>query len=285
MIYLVDKKQQGEYFFPLLPDALIPRLTEELVFLVGCVENDTPIGAALLEVQGEQVQLLSIAVDPPQRRRGVGAAIMERCVTLLQATCTQTFYAVLPANMPELSAFFSSLPWFRPQEGTSGFSISLGNLLQIPLLQGPSPGAVSVEEVPSAIYFAYQRNTFPADTSQCGRAQLDQRVSQVMLEDGKISASALFSPSSDGLSLDWLHNRSSDKLAPLFLLRAALAAMAKRYPPETMVSFVTDSEISLRLAERLLDKAEKPETVLRWEISEYDLMEFEASSAYTLENA
>ena len=285
MIYLVDKKRQGEFFLPLLPDALIPRLTEELVFLVGCVENETPIGAALLEVQGEQVQLLSIAVDPPQRRRGVGTAIMERCVALLQATCTQTFYAVLPAELPELAAFFSSLPWFCPQEGASGFSIPLGKLLRIPLLQGPAPGAVSVEDVPSAVYLAYQRNTFPADTSQCSRTQLDQHVSQVMLQDGRVSASALFSPSADGLSLDWLHNRSSDKLAPLLLLRAALAAMAERCSPETVVSFVNDSEIALRLAEKLLGVSEKHETVLRWEISAYALMEFEAASAYGGENA
>ena len=165
MIYLVEKKEQGDLFAPLMSHSVAERLKEEQVFLVGAVEEHQAVGAAVMELQKGRVQLLSVAVAPKWRRRGIGRALMERCVTLIQSTSAQSFYAVLGGDVGELGAFFRALPWFQSQDEAVCYQVSLGELRRVPLLTGPAPKTRALEDVDSFSYQSYLYDTFVADHS------------------------------------------------------------------------------------------------------------------------
>lgn len=275
MIYLVEKKVQGELFAPLMPASVAERLKDDRVFLVGAVEEQQAVGAAVLELQKDRVQLLSVAVAPKWRRRGIGRALMERCVTLVQATCAQSFYAVLGADVGELGAFFNALTWFQPREEAVCYQVSLGELRGVALLTGSASKARALEDVDYYSYQKYLTATFVADHTQCARQQLDQRVSQVIWEEGKITACILFSRTEQGLSLSWIQNKSRDKLALLYLLRAAMAAACRYYPDSAQITFSADTPQVLQLALRLLGKQTRREAMHAWEISDFALSLFE----------
>lgn len=105
MICLIDKERLNA-FLPLIPSPLYPLMKRETVFLVGAVEHGVAVGAAVFELGENQADLLSIAVAPQCRRRGVGSAMLRRCVTLLQSTSVRAFTAMAPEGEKELDAFF-----------------------------------------------------------------------------------------------------------------------------------------------------------------------------------
>ena len=275
MIYLVDIKEQGALFAPLMPASVAERLGEKGIFLVGAVEDKKAVGAAVMELLEKQAELCSIVVSPKYRRRGIGRALMERCVTLLQSTTVQSFYASLGGNQGELAAFFTALPWFRPRQTAVCFQAELGKLGEVKLLSGPAPRVQTLESVDGPVYQAYLRETFMDDPKQCRRRQMEQRISQVVLENGRVAACLLFSRQEQGLAIQWMQNKSSDKLAPLYLLRAGLAAACRYYSPETKIVFCADSPQAVRLALRVLEGVADQFPVYTWEISDSELMLFE----------
>ena len=278
MICLIDKERLNA-FLPLIPSPLYPLMKRETVFLVGAVEHGVAVGAAVFELGENQADLLSIAVAPQCRRRSVGSAMLRRCVTLLQSTSVRAFTAMAPEGEKELDAFFSSLSWFRPVEPASCIEIPVRKLGKLPLLCGPAPGVIPLEGIPGPVYQEYLQRAFPESEVPCRRETLDQRVSQVILQNGKIAACALFASEEDGIELSWLQNMSTDKMAVLLLLRAAAAEIQKFYSPDTSVLFSVDLPLTARLSEKILAGEGNRKCVKVWEISDFDLMLFEEDAA------
>lgn len=278
MIALVERGRYGA-FLPLVPANLHPDLERESVFLVGAVEDGTAVGAAVIEVGEIQMDLLSIAVAPQRRRQGIGSALLRRCVTLTQGLPVRSFSVASPKENQELESFFSSQGWLEAREVATSVEITLGELEKLPLFRGPVPGVVPLEAVPEQAYREYLQHTFPGDPTQCRREDLDQRISQVTLSHGQVAACALVAPVEGGVSLCWLHNRSADKLAPLFLLRAAFAAGRKLLPPETTVVFSVDTPLLLRISEKLIGDLGRRQQLNVWEISDFALTLFDEEEA------
>lgn len=274
MVCLVSK-ERWELFRPLIPAELHSQMEEENVFLVGAIEENKAVGAAVLELGELTLELLSVVVAPAWRRRGVGASILLRCTALAQEISVRAFEVAAPSSMTELEGFFSSLPWLRCEPASSYVEVQVGDLKKIPLLAGGAPNAIPLEQVPILAYRDYLRKTFPEDPTQCLRQDLDLRVSQAIVKNGEIRACALVMPSEDGVSLSWLHNTSSDKLAVLILLRAAVAAVCTYYPEDASIQFSVDSEQLESFSEKLLAGVGRREQMNVWAIEDVDLMLFE----------
>ena len=48
------------------------------LLMLGAIEDDRPVGAAVLEADGQVSRLISIYVERPYRKRGVGAALVQK---------------------------------------------------------------------------------------------------------------------------------------------------------------------------------------------------------------
>lgn len=267
MIFLVNRSQVSAFAW-LIPSEIYKRLQEPDVFLVGAVTGRAPVGAAVLELQWERAQLLSICVAPEQRRCGLARAMMHYCVNCLQGTTRQALYAALPeGENPALTAFFASLGWFEPTEPSKVFRFQLGQAAALPVLQGPFPHVQPLHTVSDAAYHAYISTAFPDDPSQCHRQSLDQQVSQARLHHNNMISALLISQQQDGLSIDWLQSSSQSPRDTLYLLRAALSAACERYPTDTTITLSTLIPSAIRLAEKILDGISEQQTWQFWEIA------------------
>lgn len=99
---------QTEAFAGLVMPDVLDRLEDPEVFLIGAVDGNTPVGAAVLEVWQGRAQLLSIAVAEDHRRKGVGSALIRHCVRMLRRTSVSALYAVLMPEETRTAALFAA---------------------------------------------------------------------------------------------------------------------------------------------------------------------------------
>lgn len=69
-LYVISRPDQMAAFKNLILPDIVPRLTEEAIFLVGAAEGNMPAGAAVMELQQGRAELVSIAVAKGRRRQG-----------------------------------------------------------------------------------------------------------------------------------------------------------------------------------------------------------------------
>ena len=68
---------------------------------LAVIGTEQPAGFALMRTVADEAELLTIAVDPPLQRRGVGLLLVERVVAHARASgATRLFLEVAPDNQP-----------------------------------------------------------------------------------------------------------------------------------------------------------------------------------------
>lgn len=263
VVCLIRSSDQRRAFAGLILPDVLPRLEEPTVFLVGAVEGRQPVGAAVLELEPGRAQLLSIAVAEDRRRQGVGSALLRQCVRVLRRTSVQCLYAVLTAGFQAAEALLRAFGMEGSDEAGAYYRFSAEVVASISLLQGNRPGVVPLAQISRMQLRAYFHKVFPADPSVGERQQFDPHISQVLVEQGQITACLLAEREGEEVSLGWLSSSSRDKWALLYLLRGMAAAC----PPKTPIQFVAYDPAVRALADKLLGDAADKQPVRQWTLS------------------
>lgn len=268
-LYLIRNPEQIAAFSGLVLPEVFPRLEEQSFYLVGAVEGNMPVGAAVLELKQGRAQLHSIAAAADHRRQGIGSALLRQCVRVLRRTSIQTLYTVLPPEETEAEALLSAFGMEPSDNGETYYRFTLDAAAKLDTLRGPVHKAIPLEEASSMLFRDYIRKAFPADPSVGKREQFDPKLSQVFLEDKGITACLLVEREQQGFSIGWLSSRSRDKLAPLYLLRGTLAAAVSSFPPEAVVDFAAFDPAVVRLADKLVGEAAEKIPLRQWKLEGY----------------
>lgn len=264
-ICYIKSPSQVEAFSGLILPSVLPRLSDPAVLLIGAVDGSQPVGAAVLALEPDRAQLLSIAVTAGHRRHGIGSALLRQCIRLLHRTSIQTLSAML---LPEETDAAALLAAFGMESQDSGVScrLTLGAALAQTTLRGSTPKTYSLSEIPSALLREYLHDSFPNGHIAGAPERFDPQISRLRMEGNRITG-CLLATAGAQISVDWFASQSSDKLTPLYLLRGALAAAETAYPPETPVLFAVYEPAVCRLTEKLFPDAQRI-PVQGWELAD-----------------
>lgn len=264
--FLRGPKAQKDFSNLIMP-VVRPRLKEETVISLGAVDGKRPVGAVVMEIGLESARLLSIAVAQDCRRQGIASALLRQCVRLLRRTSIQTLSGVIAPEYRQAAALFEAFGMTCSDAESAYYRVSLADAGKQAILRGTSK-AQTLETVSELKLRDYLRREFPGNAALWRSAGLDPKLSQVLVEQGEITA-CLLVERGKALSISWLSSRSRERLAILYLLRGMLAQAQAAYPPETEVEFTTYEPSVARLADGLLPGAKKS-MVQEWELADGD---------------
>lgn len=262
-VYLVNKEAQGAAFHSLILPEVCARLGEPALFLVGALEENRVVGAAVMELETGRARLLSIAVAEGQRRQGVGSALLRQCVRSLYLTSIQSLYAVTAGEEQEAAALFASFGMETEDSGGIYYHFRLGDVADLSALRGKG-SSIALGEVPDVLVRAYMHKSFPADPSLGQQSLFDPKISRVFLHRREISACLLAERGENSISISWLSSDGTEKAAVRDMLRDALHTAVKCCPPETQVDFAAYTPSVVHLADALLGKAAEKQSIQQW---------------------
>ena len=262
-VCLIRDPDQGKAFSGLILPDVFPRLEEPPVFLVGAVEGRRPVGAAVLELEPGRAQLLSISVAEDCRRRGIGTALLRQCVRVLRRTSVQTLYGVLAEEEEAAEHLLRAFGMETPGTPGAHYSFEAKAVARIAALRGAHPGVFPLNMASNIHFRSYLRKAFPADPSAGSRTNFDPQISQVLVENGLITACLLAEKEPDGFSLGWFSSFSRDKWALLYLLRGAVEAS----PPDARIHFAAYDPAVIQLADKMLGGAAEKMTIREWALA------------------
>ena len=268
-IYLVDKEAQGEFFKEMILPNVWDEINDPAVFLIGATENTQVAGAAVLRLENDRAQLLSIAVEASRRRQGIGSALLRECVRTLRRTSVQTLYTILMEGETEAEALLSSFGMLSSDAASAHYSILLKDVAALKVLQNSGNKTHALEDVSDLMLNRFMKATFPFDPEQGKRELFEPKVSRLLIENAQITACMLIEKKKDELSIAWLSSKSTNKLAVLYLIREALTAAVAEYPEDTQISFAAYDTLVIRLAEELLGNAAEKYAVREWVLEGY----------------
>lgn len=248
-----------------LPDVL-PRLAESNVYLLGAVDGNLPVGAAVLELESGRAQLLSIAVAEEHRRRGVATALLRWCVRLVRRAAAASLYAILLPEEREAAALLASFGMVSRTEPGVHYRVRLGAADQS-VLRGAAPGVMPLQRAGRAAFREYMKKAFPGAGVPEKWEEFDSAVSQVLVENGKIAACVLAQRQEDGFSIGWMESHSREKLAVLYLLRALFAAAQADSGTDAVITFAAFDTPVRKLADKLLGDAAERLEVQSWTLA------------------
>lgn len=266
-VYLIHRPEQRAAFRGLILPAVFDRLEEDPVFLIGAVENGAPVGAAVMELEPARARLLSIAVAEDRRRQGVGTALLRQCVRALRRTTIQSFYAILTPEEQSAADLFAAFGMTGSDAESAYYRLPLADMTGQAVLSGSTGKALPLEKVSHVQTRDYLRQTFPGDPALSREGTFDPKLSQLLVEDGQITACLLVEREDGAVSVSWMASQSREKLALLYLMRGALAAASAACPPETEVRFATYEPAVAKLIGQLFPQAEAY-PIQSWELSD-----------------
>lgn len=268
-MYLVDKEAQGEYFRGMILPDVWEKMDHPNVFLIGALEDEKVVGAAVMRLENHRAQLLSIAVEESRRRQGIGTALLKMCVRTLRRTAIQALYTVAMAKETGAFALFASFGMMSSDAGSAYYNVLLKDAAALQVLQNGGNKTCAIEEVSDFMLNRFMKAIFSADPALCERKLFVPKASRFLIENMQITACLLMEKTEEGLSIAWLSSRSKNKLAVLYLLKDALAAAVKEYPEDTKISFTAYDTVVIQLADKLLGEAAQKQPVSEWVLEEY----------------
>jgi GNAT superfamily N-acetyltransferase len=118
---IVDTSERGVPGHLTFPSyrSLFARSDPSVVALAAQSSGDgTPVGAILLTVEEEEARVLSLAVAPEARRRGVGRALLSQALATAEgrgARRADIVYTTKLKTFPALEGFLAAGGWSQPQ--------------------------------------------------------------------------------------------------------------------------------------------------------------------------
>lgn len=266
-VYLIHRPEQCAAFRGLILPEVFDRLREAPVFLIGAVEGNHPVGAAVMELEPARARLLSIAVAEDRRRQGVGLALLRQCVRVLRRTTIQSFYAILTPEEQSAADLFAAFGMEASDGESAYYRFPLKSMAQQSALKGNTHKVTPLDGVSHIQLRDYLRQTFPGDLTLSRRESFDPKLSQILVENGQITACLLAERDEKLVTVSWVASQSREKLAILYLMRGALAAASATCPPETEVCFATYEPVMVKLIGQLFPQAGSV-PIQEWELSD-----------------
>ena len=269
-IYLVDKQAQGEFFQEMILPSVWDKINESDIFLIGALEGEQVIGAAVFQLESTGAQLLSVAVEASRRRQGIGSALLQMCVRVLRRTSIQALYTILTEDETEAAALVSSFGMECSDANYKHYTILLKDVAALPALQDNKNKTYALEDVSDLMLKRFLNTVFPSNPKLVQKESFEPKVSRFFIENAQITACLLAGKTEDGLSLAWLSSQSKNKLSVLYLIQDALAAAVAAYPEDTNISFTGYEGTVVRLVEGLLGDITEKRPIKEWILKDYD---------------
>lgn len=262
-----DPRQMTAFSGLILPD-VVSRLEEPCIVLVGAIEGNVPVGAAVMEIEPGRAALLSIGVAEDRRRLGIGSALLRQCVRVLRRTSIQSLYAVLPSDVIEAEALFLSFGLTTSASSGVYYSFPLETAFRSENLNGAVKSVISLNRVSQVLFRGYIQKVFTSDPTVGKKEYFDPDVSYVYMENDTITA-CLLAECTDTISISWLSSQSKGQMAPVYLMRAAMTAAKKKFPPETVVDFTVYEPEVVRFVDKLLGETVKKYPIRQWNLTDH----------------
>ncbi len=239
-------------------------LKEDLTAGVGCLDDDeSPIGAALLDTDGERLIISSLFVEEGSRRKGAGSLMLEGIVEMSKAAETSTVEAYFTGE--EAEAFFLK-NLFLVSESAPIYRINARELVskEASDRQGKANGNVAcLKDLKKPVKNKLNRSL--EKLGYLSRAdQFDQDLSFAYTDDkGNPVAFVLTDYHEDeGIArVELLNNLDADhpEYAMGVLMAGLEAIRIGLVPPETEIEFVSVNEKMLKTVEVIAGGEEKVE--------------------------
>ena len=290
--FVIDKTM-AEKFYPLLTEDARQLLDESDTYLIGAAADRRAAGAALLSIDEKESmssQILYLAVADECRRKGVGTALLDRCLRASRQFAVSSMDCVIfnPEDGDEtqvqvLDAFLTSWGMRKEDEEEGAYgSFNLGMLKETGVLfrafgsDRESLMRFKKEDASYCIPLSKADESVTASCDHklmapCGFENLEQDLSQVFVKDGKLLASFLVKKLDDELYIEWMSAGKDNRLdALIFLMDNSMKAALEKYPEDTRILYSAWDESAKKLITRILGEDRKEDSMRYYSISDMD---------------
>lgn len=268
-VTIIDREDCGEYFEGLILPEVYEKIHKEGVFLIGAIEEQNPVGAAVWEIEESRAQLASIGVAKDHQRQGIGTALLRYSMKVLhQTSCLGVYTLTLPGE-EAADGLFRSFGMTSEEGGSMRYSIKLGDIADTRSMQGKEGRTRPLKEIPDSLYFSFVDQMYNLDESLFAKNLFDPDCSRFVVRDKRIGAGIFIEKEVDGLSVAWLHSVTSRPEDLMALFQEAVGAGVKKYSKDAQISFTCYSRLLRNVAEKLFGDRMKKESIHQWSLCGY----------------
>lgn len=256
---------------------LIPaRFWFRQVMVIKCEEEDTLLGAAVMEEMKDGYQMSWLWVKKEYRRQGVGSKLLDAAIVLTKQQNTEQLFLIYDSNSASsavISYMLAKRRFELQEDSTANIHISRQQLLEAPLhsmqLREKKKGVrmiplqyLTPKRMRSIIRGYEKRNAYMI--SRADYLNADRRYSMVLTIGEKLGGIALVRPSQekDTYILDLLFLDKAAGTEGIRLLKEVLEALLSPVAHLKYLEFACVEENTLPLAKKLLGNIE-----ITWEPS------------------
>jgi N-acetylglutamate synthase-like GNAT family acetyltransferase len=267
-VLLLDKNIYGEYLKGLILPEAWEKLEKEETFLVGALEDEIPVGAALWELETTSARLLSIAVENEHRRRGIGTALLRYSMKVLHQLICDGIYAITLPEEEAAARLLESYGMTSEAEASASFKTTLEDVEKVKYLQGKNSHTIALEEVSQSNYNYFLNQYVSMDNRLFQKELFEQTCSRFIVREQQIVAGIFVEKEESGLSVAWLHSATNKAEDLIYLLQDAVGECTRIYPKDTVIRFTCYSDALLKIIHKLFDGKIEFDLVQMWSMSD-----------------
>ncbi|MCR5503014.1 MAG: GNAT family N-acetyltransferase [Lachnospiraceae bacterium] len=268
--------ENASSFRPIIRESAYPHIADEDTAALGLADDSVPFGAIVFRISDPgTAELLSIYVRPEYRRQGFASELMSEMGDYLEAqtevtrvVCDYDLREDVKSSIPD---FLSSFEFEISEKPGGCFVTTFEDLRAIRDLAGGADDVTSYGDLTTM----QKKLLYDEDIDlkpDMDSGAIEETISCVKLEDGKIPACLLFTADEtdpDSLYLLWARNDGTP-VQLLQLFRHVVSA-SESFAGEKKLYIPVLNERSEKLAAGLLgDRARKIETAYHAELALYD---------------
>lgn len=223
----------------------------------GMESYGEPVGAAVLKREGSDKILQYLYIEKNSREAGRGKNfLMELLYQAYQEGCERFVTSYMPERDKEFERLLQTYPFEREEEIVGSFACTLGNVMQLPGLQGSYGSIRALSECSEESLWPFYRSLIEAGEELVELPLRKQdylaEFSAVVLEEGKPAGMLLVQREGENrLRIPFMVNLSRNITAPVGMIRFALQAARSVCPPETVCHFAVVNGTLMQLLEKL----------------------------------
>ncbi len=246
----------------------------KLFFYAATGDDGGAVGVAAVDPLALEPELLSIGISSSFEGKGYGSALLSFICTDLFEKQGEECLIRASMNLPlsdwgKLEYFFTKNN-FVLNEDSPVYNVKLSEAMDSEILKNAASraslkGLLQLKDVPDNKLRVFSHSIVNKGLfNSIGRNGLDEDVSIFYMPGDEIAACALFAKSGDVLQNTWVYvdPELSGGMTFASLLSEAAGYASKKYPPDTVVSFIAVEDNSRELIKKVLPDIE-PATEIR----------------------
>ena len=247
---MISKTQKDYFRFLFAPDDY-EELEKPDFFLIGAIEDDLPVGAAILQLMPSRAEISALGVADPDRFFEIGTRLLRQCVLALEKTEVRSLSAITQEDSDE-EKLFRDFGMEKTAEESAVYYMTLFEVMGHPFFSKRSKkSSMPFGEIPRHLLLEFFKKSLPADPASGFLGNPDDTLSRAYLEDEKVRAVITVEKDETGLLLTWIASDRNDPEVLRCMFCDAIAEAKKRYPPEIVFYFGVYEPHSARTAEKL----------------------------------